>query len=169
VEQSLEKIQELLSMFDHRDVVRDQCNQEILTSLKPTLLTAFVELLDVDWKNVVWEDMFLRDNTVVVVATVSYDPVVNRSELLRSIPVEDQSTDITEIERTVQFGVPLELVFTSTVEIKNWFAEFLESESSELPTVRSPSPEEVFNTTDLTKDQINQALYFGSLTQGIKQ
>lgn len=173
MEQNLEKIEELLALFDSRESLRNACNRKIAALLSPTLLLALFELINVTTENLVWEDMQVIESVLVIRVEVTYDPTKEMSEFLQLIsPKSSTDPGATMIQRTFQLGIPLVTVFNDKDQLKQWIVEMARNNHATSSETKPPAPVPApnhFDVTDLSKEQITQLLFFQQQTKGTSQ
>lgn len=166
MEQQLEQIEHLLSVFDERERLKQLCNKKIAQLLTPTALGALFELIGLPDENVIWEDFFVIESVLVIQTTITYDPSKGVSPFLAQIGavVSGEKTPI-QIHKQIQFGIPLTKLFDDKEHLKEWFIQMLQSSAPELeqPHPAPTSSIDHFDGSQLSKEQLAQLLYFQKL------
>lgn len=170
MDQKLEQIEHLLSLFDEREQARLEINHKIVHHLAPSTLSAVIELMDVSADDIQWEDIRIVDTILLVVFSVTYDPSTTRSLILKKVkPTTSDGAVPIEVQQMLHLSLPLAMAFDDKEMIKDFLLKaFAEPE----PSVEEPSPvqdPEVPVDSALTKEQVRQMLYFQQQTKGIKQ
>lgn len=183
MEDKLEQIQHLLTLFDQREKLRESSNRKIARFINGTLLTALQELLGLPDEAIVWDEFHAVDTILAIKFTVIYNPQLPMTPFLQLISVTNPSEPLIEVRRTLQIGVPFPTVFLPREEIKMWLMKMAEDtfgaartpvdtdvtpETPVAAPAAAPSPAG-FDPSALTPDQVNQLLYFQQLTKGVKQ
>lgn len=168
MDQKLELIEHLLSLFDERDQARQAITRKIMYTLGPTVLVAIMELLEVSPDDLMWDDFRIVDTVLLTAFTVSYNPSTTESEMLRKLspPPRDDGAPVVEVQQLIHLSLPLTLAFQDKEEIKAFFLKtFVEAEPTLATEPAEPPPANIA----LTKEQVRQMLFFQQQTKGTKQ
>lgn len=172
MEQQLEQIEQLLSIFDEREKLMNVWNRKVAHVLTPTVLGALFDLFNLPHESVVWEDFSVIDTVLVIRVAVTYDPAHELSPFLTLlVPAQDGTSPI-RVEKTIQFGVPLAKVFDKREDLAAWFMAVLRNSDGDLLNERPPEEQDATEPQPklaLTKDQIAQMLYFQKMYGGESQ
>lgn len=160
MEQNLEDIQRLLTVFDERDRQKEICNRKIAEILTPSVLGALVELFNLPDENVVWHDFNVLESVLVIRAAVTYDPAHEHSHFLTLIAPTLPTGSPIQVQKMIQFGIPLAMVFKDREELKDWFMKVAQPDEPVPPPVKEQEQTTQFDGSQLTKDQLAQLLYF---------
>lgn len=142
-----EQIKHLLSLFDKRDRLRHAATKKIAACLNDTLLVALKDLLALPDEGIVWEDILMVGEVLVLNISLDYDTTQELSPFLQLISAGTPSYGAVRVQRTVQLGVSLDIAFKPTEEIKAWFFKAARSQSS------LPIPPRRQNKPQLNKNQ----------------
>jgi len=182
MEQNLEQIQQLLALFDRREELNVEANKNIALALNDTVLIALYELFGLPHECLVWEDMQVVDAVLVLRVGVEYNPTGPMTNFLSRISVSTGfgNGPPVKVNRTLQLGIPLTVVFQPKGQIINWFLEMAAHKFPQsdvvppAPKPLDPLPEcatqaTSFDPTSLSQEQVSQLIYFQGLTKGTKQ
>ena len=178
MEQNLEQIQKLLALFDKRDSLKNAVNRKIARTINDTVLVALYELFGLPHEALIWEDMQIVDTVLVLRVGVEYNPTEPMTKFLSYISSGFSDVQPVKVNRTLQLGIPLTVVFQPKEEIVKWFMKmavdtFPPGNVATMPTIDESVTEEPaptnFNPEPLTREQVSQLLYFQGLTKGTKQ
>lgn len=142
IEDVEEKTIELVRKIQERVLIVNSLTTSILQELEPTVLTAFLELIQQPDNNVAWVEVGNTNVNLMLVCIVTYVPN-NMNVFLRHL-LKETSKDTTERTQFLHIGVPLTHVFSH----KNIIKRFL-IEASGIPTIGSNVPE---TTTPVKSD-----------------
>lgn len=168
MDQKLEQIEHLLSLFDERDQAKQAITRKIMYALGPTVLVAIMELLEVSPDELMWDDFRVVDTVLLTVFTVSYNPSTTQSTVLKKLspPPRDDGTPVVEVQQMLHLSLPLTLTFQDKEVIKQFLLKtFVETEPTLATEPAEPPPANIA----LTKEQVRQMLFFQQQTKGTKQ
>jgi hypothetical protein len=175
MEEKLEHVQRLLSLFDDRETHKTAHNREIAAALNDGLLTALFELLGLPTEDVVWEDFFVLDSVIVVAVQITYDTAKERTEFLRLIAPVKADKDVTRVTRSVKFGIPLLNAFEPLDQIKQHLINLAREttaateEPPELVGPPKPPPSTKFDAEPLSDDQLIALMAMRRISKATKQ
>lgn len=175
----MKQIEQVLTLLDKRDNEYLERNKQVAELIAPTMLTAIVDCLGVDPDNISWVDIKVYDVYLVLTCSVRFDPnAPNLSVFLRDSNYTPGSPSV-EVERPLRIGVPLAKVFDTAEEIKAFLMKpFVPTDAVEqagsdtsvkVEEVKKPTIDDQFDAKTLTREQLNQMLYFQHMSVGIKQ
>ena len=162
------KMDNLLTLFDEREIATRATNQKIGLLIAPTLFAAIYALVGLGEDFVDWTGMDIISDTLVVACTLTYDPAQPMTEVLAKLDhTLKQSDTPVIIERQVRFGLPLSMALDSMEEI----AKFLHDAIVEEPTLQpsTSSTTFVFDMTTLSKEQVEQLAFSKQFTPETRQ
>jgi hypothetical protein len=173
----LEKIKQLVALFEARDQLYQQSTEKIFESIGETTLEALVTLFGVPYENVSWLETQLIDTVIVIVASISYgeDQLVPPVIQALSPAAEHGHPSI----RLFRIGLPLDVVFLPKEEIVDYLVKTAEAVTNKMKARQAPkgegnvpvkvvSPQPEFDTSGLSREQVLQVLLFGEETRGTK-
>lgn len=167
MDEKLIAVEQLLSLFDAREQLLFDSNLHIAELLTPHALGALVELFNLPHDNVVWNHFDVIDEVLIVQVTVTYVPGEDVSEFL-SIVAPSSATDApTQVEKTIQFGIPLLMAVGDKDKLKEWLVRVSTPNTQPPPPATKEEPQQ-FNSGILTRDQLGQVLFFRHLSE-VKQ
>lgn len=108
-------------------------------------------------------DIDVIDDVLMVAVVVTYDPQKDTSPFLGIPPVPAEGAVM--VQKKVRIGLPMELVFSSTDEIK----QFLRQPSDYKAEAQPASVATQFDSSALSKEQVEQLLLFQHLNKGTQQ
>lgn len=126
MEQVTNDLDSVFQMFVKRQSMYDDLSESIVQAIKPTVLDAVVEVLEVQYDKVTWLDINFydysfekfEDAVLMISCVVEYDNENQIPALMYQIsPQPDPDTDDMN-KRMVRVGVPFEFVMQSKEDIK---------------------------------------------------
>lgn len=176
----MKQLEQVLLLIDQRDGQYMAVNKQIAELIAPTMLTAVVEILNVSTSKIEWMDLKVIENYLVLSCTVAYDPSApDVSPLLAGPVVEPGEIVPVEVQKILRIGVPLSKIFETSDHIKEYLLDsYAKSQMKKEPVSEEPAVEgdekvesfdAQFDPKQLTREQINQMMYFQHMSVGIKQ
>ena len=173
----LEKIKQLVALFETRDQLYQQSTEKIFESIGETTLEALVTLFGVPYENVSWLETQLVDNVMVLVASITYGNDQRVPPVIQAL--SPASEDGHPSIRLFRVGLPLDVVFLPKEEIVDYLVKTAETVVNKMKARQAPksddsvpvkvvSPQPEFDTSGLSREQVLQVLLFGEETQGTK-
>jgi len=174
------KLRVLAELLEERDRVYLDHTKNILELLAPTLLIAVTSFFNLDQRQIHWHEVKTHDATVSLLATVFLDQDSNPIEV-------DGETDQFETSKIIRITFPIDVIFQPVENIVDWLTtqeiqhveqdmmvdrlhepdQPLHSELNELGAVDRSTNE--FDSNGLSRDQIQQMLFFQHQSKGTKQ
>lgn len=177
-EATLAKVKELTGLFDEREGGYKNATKKIFDFVAPTVLAAMYDLFDAPYENVTWLEVQATENILMVVASVVYREQQKVPEIIEQLSPRTTEGSVTTA-RLFRVGVPVDIAFTT----KEGVAEYLTRMAQASINKRKPSlvvkPLEdanvpvvnrdvEFDTSGLSKEQMQQLLLFQSMAKGVK-
>lgn len=178
MDEKFEKIEEILELFDEREELWREYNEMIADRIMSTTLAALYELFGLPVDSVEWVDLQIAETALVVVCSVSYDSTTELSPFLKKL---DEATDTpipVDVQRILRIAIPIASIFSPKEEIKEFLMGFSVNVKEEDEEINEKQHEKEtpiqhtdagFDRTKLSKEQIEQLLFFQQTIKGTKQ
>lgn len=159
---------QLAIMFEERSEVYDEYTSMIFELIEPTLLTALIELFEIDNSKVLWNTITIENNTIIISCTLFYNPdEAIPTVIQRIIPNEIITKDGIKGKK-VRIGFPVSYVFFPKHKIIEYFRNIVGYTSDTESGVVDSTESELHAADELslTEDQRLQILLFQQQTKG---
>ena len=169
----------LIELFEERDKLYQSSTEQICDLIGPTTLEALIDVFNVPPENVTWLEVQLVEDILLLVASIAYDEGQRVPDLILALsPLPDDGQPSIRLFRV---GLPVDLIFQPKTEILEYLKKASQlrmnphegsvpivhdEESVEIPVHHEPQEE--FDTSGLTHEQIQQMLVFGKESKGTK-
>jgi len=164
----LKQLEQLATLFKARDQAYEDGTEAIFIMLGPTVVECLYDMFNVSYEAVKWMDIQVADNILLMVASVTYDKDNKIPSSIEQLsPEPPPGTELTG--RVFRIGIPLDMVFESRETISEFLKSAVKKKippSRKVVPVEPPSVE--FDSTALTKEQVQQIVIFQEQTKGIK-
>lgn len=148
---------ELEEIFAERDELYYDYTKALFEVLNDTALTATYEVMNLNPDNVMWQDVQLFDDVVLLVAFVTYKPNdVIVAENGEKITLDETTAEL--YQRIIRIGLPVKLAATGTKEeIMKFLRESnKQTQDKEISLGDTPDTIDGFSKDNLTEEQIKQ-------------
>jgi hypothetical protein len=174
MDNNLDGLEQLLTLINEREEAYAEYTEAIADVIRPTVLAALQELLNIKDHQVEWSEIYIsmEDLALHIICTVTYgsDDVVP-AFVTRIAPrvMTDSPNDV----RVVRIGIPIAYSAHPKDEILEFLHQLVDEQQKAIPepaTVASGDTQvlDQFNLSKLTKDQVAQLLVFQHLNEGVK-
>jgi len=160
---------ELEEIFAERDELYYDYTKALFEVLNDTALAATYEVMNLNQDNVVWQDVQLFDDVVLLVAFVTYKP----DDVVVAENGEKITLDATTAElyqRIIRIGLPIQMAANGT---KEEIMKFLQetnkkTQDKEISLGDTPDTIDGFTKDNLTEEQIKQLQFLQDFKTGGK-
>lgn len=180
MEENVDFINGVIELFEKREQTYISFTEQIVQQLGATVLAALYDFFEVSYEAITWVEFQLSEESLGIAAIVSYSgdqpapAIIERLAPIGPIPADKK---VTEIRRVLRIGIPLRVVGGTREDI----LLFLKQQTEKQPT--PPEPLETVEVTsgevtpdydqpspdlNLTREQLDQVLYFQQQTKGTK-
>jgi hypothetical protein len=174
MEENLDSLEQLLTLLNERDEAYAEYTEAIADAIRPTVLAALQELLNIKDSQVEWSEIYIsmEDLALHIICTVTYTPSdVIPSFVTRMAPrvITDSPNDV----RVVRIGIPIAYSSHPKDEILKFLHQLVEEQQKIIPEPAITASGDIqvldqFDLSDLSKDQVAQLLVFQHLNPGVK-
>lgn len=155
------RVDNLRALVQERDEVKNQYNNAIAAMIRETALTAMFQLFELASEAVEWAAIDIVDESLIVVVKLTYTNTETTPHFLKMMDVISNAGPNTRT-RTLRVGLPLDMVFSSHDEIKQYLittAENLLKRSD----VKEVAPQPDFDPSALSPEQLKQLVLYKTM------
>ena len=160
----------IVNLITERNDVYDEYTETLVDALRPTLLAAVIEVLQVRDNQVMMNDIDMSDELILnLECAVKYNTTDVVPAFVTAIaPLSEDGSDI----RIIRIGIPLAQCLLPSADIVAFFNQLIDTNMSKASM--EPTPPQLENVLDqfdlsgLSKSQISQLLIFQHNTAKVK-
>lgn len=184
-DKELEQFERLAELFGERDQSYREHTQKIFEAIGPTIIEALYDLFETPYENVAWLEVQAAEGILLIVASIVYDDETKIPDIIQRLTPKPPEGAIMA-GRLFRVGIPLDLVFAPKEVILEYLKDTAKGVQQPRTRRNVEQQEKVkenkednsvpinklavkdFDSSQLTKEQIQQIIVFQDATRGTK-